>query len=105
MTANIRRIQVEDSWFVGEVYTMKYIVYGIFIGLILVGLFGSSTVSLAGKWEEKANMHVGRYTFATSTVNGKVYAIGGQDNSPQIQPPVEEYDPVSNTWTQKVEYP
>ena len=105
MAANIRRIQVEDSRFVGEVCTMKYIVYGIFMGLILGGLFGSSTVSFAGKWEAKANMHVGRYALATSAVNGKVYAIGGQDNSPQIQPPVEEYDPVSNTWTQKSRIP
>ena len=84
---------------------MKHIVYGIFIGLILGGLFGTSTVSFAEKWEEKANMHVGRYVFATSAVNGKIYAIGGQDNSPQIQPPVEEYDPVSNTWTQKSRIP
>ena len=74
---------------------MKHIVYGIFMGLILGGLFGTSTVSFAGEWEEKANMHVGRYALATSAVNGKVYAIGGQDNSPQIQPPVEEYDPVA----------
>ena len=84
---------------------MKHIVYGIFMGLILGGLFGTSTVSFAGEWEEKANMHVGRYALATSAVNGKVYAIGGQDNSPQIQPPVEEYDPVANTWTQKSRIP
>ena len=78
---------------------------GVFVGLVLCGLFGFSAVSFAGKWNEKANMQVGRYALATSAVDGKVYAIGGQDNSPQIRPPVEEYDPVSNTWTAKSRIP
>ncbi len=105
MRTSVRRMQVEDSRFVGEIRTMKHIVCGIFMGLTLGGFFGFSTVSFAGKWEAKANMHVGRYALATSAVNGKIYAIGGQDNSPQIQPPVEEYDPVANTWTQKGRIP
>ena len=116
MPVNIRRMRVEDSRFVplnrgssfrgiGEARIMKHIVYGIVVGLILGGLFGFSTVSFAGKWEAKANLHIGRYAHATSVVNGKIYAIGGQDNSPQIMPPVEEYDPVADTWTEKSRIP
>ena len=55
MTANIRRMRVEGSRFIGEVCTMKHLVYGILMGLILGGFFGFSTVSFAGKWEEAAH--------------------------------------------------
>ena len=88
-----------------KVCTMKRIAYGRFAGLILCGLFGFSAVSFAGKWEPKANMLVGRYALATSAVDGKIYAIGGQDNSAQIKPPVEEYDPIADTWTKKGNIP
>ena len=77
---------------------MKYMITcRMLTGLILWSLFGFSTASLAGKWEEKANLPTPRWGLATAVVNGKIYAIGGQDNTPDVNK-VEVYDPKRDTW-------
>jgi N-acetylneuraminic acid mutarotase len=60
-------------------------------------------------WTQKADMPTARYIFSTSVVDGKIYVIGG------ALPPlvadrqgislVEEYDPVTDTWTEKSPMP
>jgi RNA polymerase sigma factor (sigma-70 family) len=52
-------------------------------------------------WIEKANMPTARCQLTTSTVNGKIYAIGGHDHT--VYSTVEEYDPATNTWTKKAD--
>ena len=67
-------------------------------------------------WQPKADMPTPRSGLATSVVDGKIYAIGGQ----KIEklrlligfgyrltelPTVEMYDPVTDTWTQKADMP
>lgn len=76
----------------------------------------SAEVSLAvNVWcgEEKQALPTQRYYFSTDTVNGKIYAIGGYNPAvvgdaaaanPSVSPVfdvVEEYDPVTDTWTNK----
>ena len=80
----------------------------ILAGLILSGLLGMSSVSLAAvdTWTEKAPMPTARLGLTTAVVNGKIYAIGGyaRANSPAMKT-VEEYDPATDTWTTKADMP
>lgn len=46
-----------------------------------------------------------RFGLAASVVNGKIYAIGGAYNNSVIYSTVEEYDPVTDTWTYKEDMP
>ena len=66
--------------------------------------------------QPKADMPTPRAGLATSVVDGKIYAIGGQKKE-KLQrpigfayrltelPTVEMYDPVTDTWTQKADIP
>ena len=56
------------------------------------------------KWKKKADMPTARFDFATSTVNGKIYAIGGVGWGVGFST-VEEYDPVKDKWTKKSDMP
>jgi N-acetylneuraminic acid mutarotase len=63
-----------------------------------------------GTWIQKADMPTGRMYLSTSTVNGKIYAIGGAPMGAQggLQAgvsTVEEYDPATDTWTTKADMP
>ena len=59
---------------------------------------------IANTWSSKANMPTGRNCLNASTVNGKIYAIGGAD-SDDSNDVVEEYDPATDTWTGKTPMP
>ena len=77
-------------------------------GLTLIVLLGVSAIGGAqvDTWTQKADMPTARNWFATSVVNGKIYAIGGilaADDKPV--PVVEEYDPATDTWTRKNDMP
>lgn len=78
----------------------------ILAGLILCGLLGMSTLSLAqgGTWIKKANMPTARHWLSTSTVDGVIYAIGGVTGSVQpVLSTVEAYNPLTDTWTTKAD--
>ena len=85
---------------------MKHIIRNwILTGLILYELFGFSAVSSAGTWKVGENlMPTRRWGLSTSVVNGKIYAIGGQDDTPQVSK-VEEYDTEKDVWTEKKSMP
>ena len=84
---------------------MKYrIIHYILIGLILCGLLGFSPTSFAGKWEAKAPLLRQRWGLGTETVNGKIYAIGGQDDLQVPGKIVREYDPEKDQWADKKEW-
>jgi N-acetylneuraminic acid mutarotase len=67
----------------------------------------------ADPWTTKSPMPSARQSFATSVVNGKIYAIGGAYtvSIPNVSftyydvPIVEEYDPATDTWTTKISMP
>jgi N-acetylneuraminic acid mutarotase len=68
-------------------------------------------------WESKAPMHKARAYLGVVAVNGKIYAIGGENGhlvtyeygalkpTPHVVNTTEEYDPVSDTWTLKASMP
>jgi len=59
-------------------------------------------------WTRKANMPTARFYLSTEALNGKIYAIGGVATLNRTGPvldTVEEYDPVTNTWSQKADMP
>lgn len=49
-------------------------------------------------WETMAPMPTARWSFGTAVVQGKLYAVGGQDQNDKILSTVETYDPGANTW-------
>ncbi len=59
---------------------------------------------VADKWTEKADMPTPGYLLSASSVNGKIYVIGGwAGRAKGPRSTVEEYDPVTDTWTQKAD--
>jgi RNA polymerase sigma factor (sigma-70 family) len=59
-------------------------------------------------WTKKADMPTARHGLTASSVNGKIYVMGGAKlgqwpNS--IFKTIEEYDPITNTWTKKTDMP
>jgi N-acetylneuraminic acid mutarotase len=59
-------------------------------------------------WTQKADMPKARSALSTSVIDGKIYAIGGIVSSDMTGPAVstvEEYDPATETWTQKADMP
>ena len=55
-------------------------------------------------WTPKADMPTARTYLSTSVVNGRVYAIGGQDDGILFST-VEAYDPATDTWTPEAGMP
>ena len=55
---------------------------------------GQNTV---GKWTEKASMHTTRYDFSAKTVNGQIYAIGGENQNGFLSS-VEAYNLQTDIW-------
>jgi len=53
---------------------------------------------VTNNWTTKADMLTGRYCFATSVVEGKIYAIGGQGSGGSLST-MEVYDPLTDEWT------
>lgn len=47
-----------------------------------------------------SSLNTGRRNHATTTLNGLVYAIGGESNTNTYEDTVEQYDPATDTWTQ-----
>ena len=81
--------------------------------LILILCLLLSTPPLVGavgdSWTTKAPMPTARAQLGVAVVNGKIYAIGGENDSATGGPNVlnvnEAYDPATNTWTTKKPMP
>jgi len=59
-----------------------------------------------GTWTKKADMPTAREGLSCSTVNGKIYAIGGaSDWGNVIHSTVEEYDSTTDKWIKKTDMP
>ena len=76
---------------------------------VLVALPKVETVRAAeDSWATKASMPTARAQLGVAVVNGKIYAIGGENNSaigPNVLNINEAYDPATNTWTTKKPMP
>jgi len=82
---------------------MKHKFIWILTSLMLIGLLGLASMSLAAEdpWVRKVDMPTARGGLSTSVVNGIIYAIGG---SPGCNV-VEAYEPATDTWTRKANMP
>ncbi len=77
------------------------VVFILSVFLFLAEPVCSSSVTLEDSWVEKASMPTSRGLLGVASVNGKIYAIGG--NGPNgIN---EEFDPIANNWTTKEPMP
>jgi hypothetical protein len=59
-------------------------------------------------WTKKKDMPTARQDLAVAAVDGKIYAFGGDtswDNDNFILSAVEEYDPITDKWTNKSDMP
>ena len=88
--------------------------------MVLIGFIFSEFLSMASVcsaveygWSQRADMPTPRWSHSSAVVNGKIYVIGGGSSEPtdwrneptEILSTVEEYDPVTNTWTRKADMP
>jgi hypothetical protein len=64
----------------------------------------SSTQAAEDSWTFKTPMPTARIDFGVAVVNGKIYVIGGRNNSSYLNIN-EMYDPVTDTWTTKTPMP
>jgi len=71
----------------------------IFTGLILF-IFMSVNSFTQEPWSQGADMPTARLTYATGTVNGKIYVVGGGTETGPTNI-LEEYDPATDTWATK----
>lgn len=55
-------------------------------------------------WETKASTIYGHSCHASCVINGKIYVFGG-DEGFNLIPNTEEYDPATDTWTEKAPIP
>ena len=62
-------------------------------------------------WMHKSDMPTKRYQHSTNVVGGKIYVIGGWNTIGEWDPSwialtrVDQYDPVTDTWTRKADMP
>ena len=78
------------------------------ITLMLTGLLGAASMSLAQQWDKKADMPTARYTFSAEGINGLIYAMGGRDvfqGRVRFLATVEVYNPATDTWKQGTDMP
>ena len=98
-----------DDFSTGVVNGKIYAIGGTVVGEIWEGVpvFLSSVEEydpVTDTWTQKANMPTARDDFSASTVNGKIYVIGGWEGTTFL-PTIEEYDPVTGRWTEKANMP
>ena len=84
-------------------YRMKLLLF-VFVAAIVLG-GGSAKADFI--WTQKADMPTPRWSPTSAVVNGKIYVIGGSTSEPgdKVLSTVEEYDPVTDTWTTKADMP
>src|SRR5258706_1032394 len=74
----------------------------------LLTLLSMLLVSLAvsAQWSPRANFSgIAKSKSTAFTISGKIYVMGGVDNSANILKDFWEYDIASNTWTHKPDFP
>jgi len=78
---------------------------GIFGGSFIDnGSFWNWSCSGSSSWSSKTTMSSVRSDADVVAVNGKIYAIGGNNGSSYVSS-VEEYDPTTDTWTTRASMP
>jgi N-acetylneuraminic acid mutarotase len=75
--------------------------------MMISGLLGAASISQGEEdtWMQKANMLTARMACGASSVDGKIYVIGGYLNNLTGLSTVEAYDPETDTWAKKADMP
>ena len=96
----------------GRTHNVKHYLTWILAGTMIFGILASQEMVLAqdGTWVKMTDMPTARYWFSAAVVGGKIYTIGGtQDSGREIEraglSTVEVYDPATDTWTRKTDMP
>ncbi len=87
---------------------MKTQITFVLVGLVVAIVLTSAGSARADTWTQRADMPTPRHSLSTSVVNGKIYAIGGRSDAIGGRSglkKVEEYDPATDTWTEKADMP
>jgi N-acetylneuraminic acid mutarotase len=90
---------------------MKRGVIFLLTSLMLIGLLGTTSMSLGGSgtWTTKADMPTARRNVAACVVDGEMYIFGGCKGPPRVgafmSPVVDVYDPATDTWTTAADLP
>ena len=87
---------------------LRTIVFSLCFGCCLaISAYGQN-----GTWTTKAPMPTARSAFSVGEVNGILYAVGGSNARPYVQPlpdsssdVVEAYNPTTDSWTTKASMP
>src|SRR5437016_11996965 len=79
-------------------------------GFLLAGTLAAVAAAVGaqskGGWIAKAPALLNRTEVAVAAVRGKVYVVGGfQQSLPFITPAVEEYNPATDTWRERAPLP
>jgi len=83
----------------------------VLVGFVVSGFLSMASVCSAWEyiWTNKADMPTPRWGLSSAVVDGKIYVIGGgtSEGGPdeKLLAALEEYDPVTNTWTRKDDMP
>jgi N-acetylneuraminic acid mutarotase len=79
------------------------------VGIVAAIVVGAGSAKADFTWTQKADMPTPRWGHTSAVVDGKIYVIGGgtSEGGPdeKLLATVEEYDPVTNTWTRKDDMP
>jgi len=74
----------------------------VWAGRIFVALtFYYATANASGTWSAKTHMPTPRYSLGVAVAEGKIWAIGGANNTGKLSV-VEMYDPISDSWSTKI---
>jgi len=80
----------------------------VLVGIVAVMVLGGESAKADFTWTQKADMPTARMGPTSAVVNGKIYIIGGgtsEGPDERVLSTVEEYDPVTETWTRKADMP
>lgn len=89
----------------------NYRIRSLIVGIVVVMILTSGTVTADYAWAQKAEMPIKRIYHSTSVVAGKIYVIGGLCTIGEWNPQwealtrVDEYDPKTDTWARKADMP
>jgi len=83
----------------------------VLVGYLAVIVIRGGIVKADFTWTQKTEMPIKRTDHSTSVVAGKIYVIGGWNAIGEWNPQwealtrVDEYDPITDTWTRKADMP
>jgi len=70
--------------------------------ILMVFIILSISSTSFAQWTKLTDMQTARNAHAVATVNGKIYAVGGEQLNSKV---LEEYDPITDNWTTKTDMP